>query len=140
MHFVSTSDCPFELVAPPSPVEKVSALGRHLAPHYELVQNNNRGSDATNSSILPLHHISSIISQPGFLGAAWAARDGWNGKNTSQPGFLGASWAAQDGRNGKNTTTIHHKCKYVMSYSTLIYQSRGRHGLPEDCPSKRLQL
>ena len=82
MHFVSTSDCPFELVAPPSPAEKVSALGRHIAPHYELVQNNNQGSDATNSSILPLHHISSVISQPGFLGAAWAAQDGRNGKNT----------------------------------------------------------
>ena len=103
MHFVSTSDFPFELVAPPSPVEKVSALGRHLAPHYELVQNINRGSDATNSSILPLHHISSVISQPGFLGAAWAAQDDRNGKNTSQPGFLGAAWPAQDGRNGKNT-------------------------------------
>ena len=92
MHFVSTSDCPFELVAPPSPAEKVSALGRHIAPHYKLVQNNNRGSDATNSSILPLHHISSVISQPGFLGVAWAAQDGRNGKNTSQPGFLGAAW------------------------------------------------
>ena len=41
MHPVSTSDCASGLVAPPSPVEKVSALGGHLAPHYELVKNNN---------------------------------------------------------------------------------------------------
>ena len=33
-------------MAPPSPVEKVSALGRHLAPHYELVQNNNRAASS----------------------------------------------------------------------------------------------
>ena len=103
MHRVSTSDCPFGLVAPPSPVEKVSALGRHLAPHYELVKNNNRGSDATNSSILQLHHTSSVISQPSFLGEAWAAQDGRNGKNigpnwTQNYYFdLGAAWAAQVG-------------------------------------------